>query len=400
MNKDFKDLLDQMEHPFFLYDLDYLKKHLKKIKKSSPDFLKIWFACKANPLKFILEELREQNFGIDVASQGELDQARYVGYPGDSIIATGPAKSKKYLRYLLQCDVSLIVLESLNQAIWLNEEAKKINRKVDVLVRFQLDWSKVKDQTSVLGGSSITPFGLSPEDWKKCRASDFDYLNVIGTHIFQWGNMLDYQELISIWDHCIEQSLRLSEELKFDLKIIDLGGGIGLDYQEPSFQFDFKHICQELGKLKIKHKVPQIWMELGRYAVGESGSYFTQIVDIKTVRNQKIIVVEGGINQLARPALTGESFPCVPLLENPSSEFETYHVHGPLCTALDKLGVYSLPKNIAVHDWIRFNLCGAYGFTESMPFFLGHSLPGEVIKRNDQFKIVRHPESARSYLKL
>ena len=397
--KNLKELLKLIEHPFFLYDLDFLNNHLSQIKTDSPEFLKIWFACKANPHKFILELIKSHGLGIDVASQGEFDQAKYVGFSGNEIITTGPAKSKEYLAELISNNVNTIILESKNQALWANEEAKKQNKKINVLLRFQLDWSQLKDQESVLGGSAITPFGLSPEDWNSFSFKHLEKLNILGTHIFQWGNMLNPDDFKNIWNICIAESLKLSEFHKFNLKVVDLGGGLGLDYVGNQ-RIDYSAICKILSDLKIKWNLPEVWMELGRYAVGECGSYFTQIIDIKTVRGKNLVIVEGGINQLARPALTGESFPCEAITQYQSSEYKPYQIHGPLCTALDKLGEFNLPDSLQIGDWLKFKLCGAYGFTESMPFFLGHSLPGEVILKNKSYKISRYPESARSYLKL
>lgn len=394
-----KELLEQIEHPFFLYNLDFLNTHLDKIINDKPDFLDIWFACKANPLTYILNIIKNKNLGIDVASQGELDQARYLGFQDSRIISTGPAKPPRYLKQLMNLNV--VVLESLNQALWLNEEAKKSNSKINVLLRLQLDWAQLKDQTSVLGGTEITPFGISPESWINSEVKTYSHLNILGTHAFQWGNILKPSELEFVWDHCLQASTQLANDIGFNLNIVDLGGGLGLDYEDPENRLDFNLICTSLEKLREKHSIPKIWLELGRYAVGECGSYFTQIIDRKTVRGQEILVVEGGINQLARPALTSQSFPCIThQTSSPTQDKTHFQVHGPLCTSLDKLGTFNLSSNITIGDWLEFKLCGAYGFTESMPFFLGHSLPGEVVLKDNSLKIIRHPESARSYLKL
>ena len=131
-----------------------------------------------------------------------------------------------------------------------------------------------------------------------------------------------------------------------------------------------------------------IWPELGRYIVGESGHYFTQIVDKKTVRGKHLLITSGGINHMARPALTGESFPAQLFRESHARE-RKYTIHGPLCTALDKLGTFSLPEDAAPGDWIVFSAAGAYGLTESMPFFLGHDLPAEVISYKGDMMIPR-----------
>jgi diaminopimelate decarboxylase len=107
--------------------------------------------------------------------------------------------------------------------------------------------------------------------------------------------------------------------------------------------------------------------------------------------------MEGGINHLARPALTGNQFPCE-LFRESFQSLEEFHVHGPLCTALDKMGVYQLPKDINVDDWLVFSQVGAYGFTESMPYFLCHNLPAEVILLDGDLSILRDVQQSSDWL--
>ena len=138
-------------------------------------------------------------------------------------------------------------------------------------------------------------------------------------------------------------------------------------------------------------------MELGRYAVGECGTYCTKVIDKKTVRNRDLLILEGGINHLLRPALTGQSFPCE-MISSSNKKKKKFHVHGPLCTALDKLGVFELPGNIDCEDWVAFKQVGAYGLTESMPLFLCHDLPAEVTFKGGKMKIVRKVSKAENLL--
>jgi diaminopimelate decarboxylase len=116
------------------------------------------------------------------------------------------------------------------------------------------------------------------------------------------------------------------------------------------------------------------------------------VVDIKTVRGKNIIVTEGGINHMARPALVNEAFPCEVFMatEAPKKRFA---VHGPLCTALDALGEFDLPESVKVGDWLMFKRAGAYGLTESMPYFLCHNLVGEACVQRDELLVLRAPKS-------
>lgn len=381
-----KEMMNRYQSPFFFYDLDGFEEHIKEIKRISHPDIKIWYATKANPLSEILRILKKNGFGVDVASYGELNQARKAGLEGNDIIATGPAKSKNYLASLMQAEVRTIIVESFNQLKNLNEIAQKLGRKQDILLRLQLEWPGDK---SLLGGSGITPFGLTPDEWRKINFSDFKNLTVVGAHCFQWGNILNLGKLQEIWSTTIEESQKLFLDLGMNLRVLDLGGGIGIPYNKEDKEINFKDIHALLIDLKRKYELKEIWLELGRFSIGKFGSYFTKVLDKKTIRGQDLLITEGGINHLGRPALVNESFPCE-VFAKEQRNIRNYHIHGPLCTALDYLGEHALPE-VEICDWIEFKQVGAYGFTESMPYFLCHGMAGEAFLYQNELVVPRAP---------
>lgn len=384
-------LTRQYDSSFYLYDLDAFEAHIRSIRETLHPEIKVWYACKANPLSKILSLLSENGFGVDVASLGELAQAKKSGVK--KLIATGPAKTPSYLRTLMENGVSTIIVESRQQLRDLNRVAGELGRKQEVLLRLQLDWSG--SLKSVLGGSAITPFGLHPQDWENENLSEYAHLKVLGLHCFQWGNILDPQELTRIWDETIARCVSFAEAMKIELKVLDLGGGLGVSYtDERSLAFSSVH--EALVGLKEKYKLKEIWLELGRFSIAEFGKYLTRVVDVKEVRGKRIVVTAGGINHLARPALVNESFPVTALRDGKG---ETYSLHGPLCTALDYLGDHQLPKDLASGEWLCFHKTGAYGFTESMPYFLCHEICGEATIYQGKLEILRDPVPSESWLK-
>ena len=160
---------------------------------------------------------------------------------------------------------------------------------------------------------------------------------------------------------------------------------------------DFNKVNELLREFKAEFKPQKIWMELGRYTVAGCGTYFTQVIDRKSVRGKEILVTDGGINHIARPALTGQPFPCSLFRQSSASE-SAFQVHGPLCTALDALGSFELPNDTAPGDWLAFSMAGAYGFTEAMPFFLCHNLPAEVTYYNGDLMTPRPVRSSADWL--
>jgi len=391
---DVKKIMARLDSPFFFYDLDFLNSHLKSIRDLCHEDIRLWYACKANPMSAMLKICRNQGIGIDVASLGELDQALRSGIRPCEMIATGPAKSLAYMQSLLKNEVEYIVLESLNQAYWLNEAAKGLGVKPKALLRVQLAWDA---GSSVLGGNAITPFGLDPKGWQELDFSRLENVEIIGHHVFQWGNILDLNKLKEIWWKIAKTVKEMSKQLNTPFEILDLGGGLGIPYEMDGDSLEFEQVANVLHQLKDEFGLAQVWMELGRYAVGESGLYFSKVIDRKSVRGSDLLVLEGGINHIARPALTQQPFPAT-LFRQSSARPKTFATHGPLCTSLDYLGSFELPEDIIPGDWLVFAKTGAYGLTEAMPFFLCHNLPAEVIIYNGQVMIPRTSKTSADWM--
>jgi len=382
------------ELAYFAYDLDKLNAHLKQLQNQ--DVIKLWYAVKANPLSSILKTLDKRGFNFDVASAGELSHVLEQQVPASRILNTGPAKSKAQLTEFLQKGVNTFVVESISQIHTLNEVAAELSIKPDVLLRVQLQWPE--GEKNPLGGNSLTPFGLSTEDWLAVNLSELNNIEVIGLHIFQWGNMLSNEKMYDLWSQMVAPLVELSRQLNFDLKVLDLGGGLGVDYLESGDGLNWQQTIADLAKVKAEAGVEELWLELGRYAVAECGYYVTSVVDRKTNFGTEQLVLAAGINHIIRPAITTQPFP-VRLLRSSTCSESAYRVHGPLCTSLDDLGTLLLPADTSIDDKLVFGLTGAYGFTESMPFFLCHQVAAEYVIEGGCMTEVRAAQPASWYLK-
>jgi diaminopimelate decarboxylase len=385
---------NEHEQAYFVYHLDALKKHLAQLQQQ--DVIKLWFAVKANPLSSIMQTLDGAGFNFDVASTGELNQVLKQGISSDRILNTGPAKSKKQLTEFVQKGVNTFVVESVNQLKWLNDVAKTEEVKPQVLLRVQLQWPD--GDKNPLGGNSLTPFGLSVDEWQSIHVDDFPQLDLCGLHIFQWGNMLSNEKMYSLWQQMIKPLVGLAHQIGMSLKVLDLGGGLGIDYLEKGQTLSWQQILTDLAAIKTQANVEELWLELGRFAVAECGYYVVPVVDRKLNYQQEQLVLAAGINHLLRPAITDQPFP-VKLLRDSFAHEQSFDIHGPLCTSMDKLGHLPLPTDVKVGDQLIFGYAGAYGFTESMPFFLCHQIAAEYIFSQGKLTEVRAAEAADWYLR-
>jgi len=383
-----------LDTPFFIYDLDKLTTHLKQLTAQTD--VKLWYAVKANPLSRIIQCLDSAGFNFDVASKGELEQVLAQSINSERVLNTGPAKSPAQISHFIARGVRIFVAESINQVRWLNEQATKANCQLQVLLRVQLRWPD--SEKNPLGGDSLTPFGLGCEEWHELNVNDYPALKVDGLHIFQWGNMLSTDKLAALWRAMIQPLQQLARALRIELNILDLGGGLGIPYTQDASRLDWSALIETLASIKAQAGVAELWMELGRYAVGECGHYATPVVERKENYGQQQVILSGGINHLLRPAVTNQDFPVTVLRESQAS-LTTMTLYGPLCTALDCLGEHTLANDVDEHDWLIFSQCGAYGFTESMPYFLCHELAAEYVIEQGNIECIRSAEDASYYLR-
>ncbi|MDO6427064.1 PLP-dependent decarboxylase [Thalassotalea sp. 1_MG-2023] len=381
------------ELAYFVYDLNALKSHLDVLQQQ--DTVKLWYAVKANPLSRIIQTVDQAGIQFDVASSGELQQVLDQNVSADRILNTGPAKSRAQLAEFLAKGVNTFVVESPNQLKWLNELAKEQSITPDVLLRVQLQWPD--GDKNPLGGNQITPFGMSLDAWKNHHVSLYPHLNICGLHIFQWGNMLSNKKMYALWQQMIEPLVSLAKTLGMSLKVLDLGGGLGIDYHEQGVELHWSEIIADLAKIKQQANVAELWLELGRYAVANCGYYVTSVVDKKVNFDQQQLVLAAGINHLLRPGITDQPFP-VRLLRDSSHKNTLFDLHGPLCTSMDKLGNLPLPTDVDIDDRLLFGYVGAYGFTESMPFFLCHQTAAEYVYCEQTLSLVRAAKPAQWYL--
>ena len=379
-----KELMAQGSH--FVYDLDALTQHARRLVQGHA---KLFFACKANPLSNVLSTLHLTGVHFDVSSAGELLQVLSVGVLGKHITITGPAKSKALFKLGLENAVSTFVIESSSQLETLQAVAEEYNYQPHILIRLQLQG--IVQEKNVLGGTQATAFGVDIETARQLMPKI--RLPLLGFHVFQWNNILLVDELRKVWKSAIQACKTLTE----DFTVMDMGGGLGIPYNGET-PLEWTEVDELVKELKHTYDIPELWLEMGRYLTGPCGTYMTRVMDRKQTYNKDILVLEGGINHLARAVLLGEFFP-VSLHRTTNTAKQSFEIYGPLCTTLDYLGTHVLPKDIHIGDILVFHQVGAYGFTESMPFFLCHHLAGESIIQNGKVRTVRKQENAQFWLK-
>lgn len=376
----------------YIYDLAEISERIREIQRYKLANVSLYYAMKANPNLTVLEHVlaHDEIAGIEIASIGELEKVRKAGLKEDSrVLFTGPGKTPKELEEAVRSKIRFINVESVVEAIRINEIAKRLNiAKVNILLRVNINY--YLDGASEYMAGMSTKMGIDQSrfygDYK--IISELEHINICGFHVFAADGVLDYEILIRYADE-VFKFVQEAEKVVGNVDVIDFGGGFGIDYTKAGRHFDTKTYFEELGKTLKKYSFEgkEIILELGKFIVGSAGYYVTQIVDIKDCKGMKHIVTAGGVNHMRLPIATDRKHPVyilemgVPNLYEGQIEVsnETVDIEGPLCMTEDKISWNEPIEHARIGDIVVLTQSGAYCFSASTLWFLSHEMPLEIV---------------------
>jgi diaminopimelate decarboxylase len=391
--------------PIYIYDAAIFETKYKKLRQALPPSVDIFFAIKSNPSLAVASLFRGLGAGVDLASAGELYTALKAGVTPQKIVFTGPSKTDAEIEAAIKRDIFAINAESERELERVDRIACAYGKKFPVGLRLNVGFAP-KERTTVIGGTAPQKFGIDGARASEAirLAKGLRHVELIGIHIFNASQVLDAQALINNAENIFATAFELSQKAKIELKYIDMGGGLGIPYTEEEHELDvaaFGHGLSEIIARYIAKGFSQnlrVLVEPGRYLTAEAGVYLTRVIDLKESRGQHYVLVDGGVHHLLRPTWfpTGHPVRVANKLNQPPRQ--TYSIGGPLCTALDYLAKNVRLPHVEIGDLLAIFDVGAYGFTESMPFFLSHPTPLEVMVLQGKDYIIRPRLSPEEYL--
>ena len=190
------------------------------------------------------------------------------------------------------------------------------------------------------------------------------------------------------------------------MRLVDAGGGLGIPYEPHEESLDLARFGRGLAEIVATWPDDplladaRLLLEPGRFLVGPAGAYLARVVDRKTVDGSTVVVLDGGVHHLLRPALVGQEHRIRALTGRPASNgrLGPVTVAGPLCSGLDVFSQHAVIAAPDVGDLMAVLDVGAYGFTESMPLFLSHPIPAEVVVRGGQAALIRPRQEPGEWL--
>lgn len=357
------DKFRELRTPFYYYDTKVLRDTLSCIRTEALryDNYSVHYAVKANANPKVLTIIRESGLGADCVSGGEIRAAIKAGFPADKIVFAGVGKADWEINLGLDYNIFCFNVESIPELEIINELAAAKGKVANVAFRINPNVG-AHTHANITTGLAENKFGISMEDMDHVIdvAQEMKNVKFIGLHFHIGSQILDMGDFIALCNRVNELQDRLEARQIF-VKHINVGGGLGIDYDHPNRQSipDFKsYFSTYAGQLKLRpHQT--LHFELGRAVVGQCGTLISKVLYVKQGVNKKFAILDAGMTDLIRPAL----YQAHHKMENLTSDetMQTYDVVGPICESSDVFGKAIDLNKVKRGDLIALRSAGAYG---------------------------------------
>ena len=395
--------------PLFAYDESVMQRKWDLLRAAFPPRFAIYYSIKANPNLNILAFFLAQGAGLEIASAGELYQAREAGCPPDRILFAGPGKTQEELQLALTQDVGEIHAESMLELERIAKIATDLHRKAPVAIRVNPE-ADAQGGAMRMGGKPA-PFGIDEELLDTALDFVLSQLSIEfrGIHLFAGTQILDSEILLAQYRKGVQIATRVAARLRVPLHSLDFGGGLGVPYFAHEHPLDLAALKAGLTDLEREIAADpglartRLVIEPGRYLIAEAGVYLSRVLDVKTSRGKKFVILDGGMNHhLAASGNLGQTikrnFPIAIATKWGQPDEESVEIVGPLCTPLDTLGrAVALPR-VEVGDLMAIFQSGAYARAASPLGFLSHPSPPEVMAHHGRARLIRKRGESSNYV--
>ena len=370
--------------PSYVYSYDKIKTNINNFKKNFKTINPlICFSVKSNSNLKILSQISRFGLGADVVSKGELIRALKARIKPEKIVFSGVGKTVDELKFAINKKILLINAESKSEIIEIEKIAKKNNKKINIGIRFNpnIDAETLKNIST---GKKENKFGLTKQKFleilKKYKSSKFINIICLSVHIgSQITNLLPYKNMLNVIKKIIQQS-------KYKFKYIDLGGGMGIQYEDNSNKLNYIKY-NKLIKSFLKKNNAKIIFEPGRSIVGNAGCLISKIIYIKHTNSKNFIILDAAMNDLIRPALYGAKHRIIPSKINRKKISKKHEFVGPICETTDKFLTVVKYQKMNQRDIVIICDVGAYGMVLSSNYNL-RPKPPEILVNKSSAKII------------
>ena len=354
----------KLRTPFYYYDTNLLRQTLKEISANMDSCMHVHYAVKACANPKVLAIIAEEGFGADCVSGGEIKAALQAGFPADKIVYAGVGKSDWEIELGLDADIFAFNVESIPELEIINQLATLKGKKARIALRINPNVG-AHTHANITTGLAENKFGIDMQDMEHVIsvANGMEAIEFIGLHFHIGSQILEMEDFAALSRRVNEIQDRLETAGISTVSDINVGGGLGIDYQHPDHNLipDFTSYFNTYRKNLRLRPGQQLHFELGRAIVGQCGTLLARVLYIKSNPIKNFCIVDAGMTDLIRPALYDAYHHIENLTAETPNDFVTYDVVGPICESSDVfIKNYGMPRTKR-GDLIAFRSAGAYG---------------------------------------
>lgn len=352
-----------IQTPLYYYNLELLEATLAEIKACcSGNPFKVHYAVKANANDRILRTIQASGLGVDCVSGGEVAASIEAGFDNKKIVFAGVGKTEREINLALDADILCFNVESIPELEVINELAEKKDKIANVAFRVNPNVD-AHTHKYITTGLSENKFGINLEQLPEVLkiATGLKNINVVGLH-FHIGSQITELEPFAQLCEKVNSLQDEVEQMGISLKIINVGGGLGVDYENPDVnpmpQFKAYFDIFKNG-LKLREG-QEVHFELGRAIVAQCGSLITRVTYVKKGTVKQFVITDAGMTDLIRPALY-QAHHKIENITSTEKDTAVYDVVGPICESSDCFGENETLPITKRGDLLVLRTAGAYG---------------------------------------
>lgn len=392
------EIADRYGTPCFVYSRAAIEQQWTALDQAFGDYPHtICYAVKANSNLAVLNILARLGSGFDIVSEGELRRVIKAGGDPAKVVFSGVAKSRQELKYAIQAGIRSINVESVAELERVQQVARNLGTKAPVALRVNPD---VDPQTHpyISTGLEQAKFGITMETAFQTYLDAAAMPNIdihgiachIGSQITTTNPFADaLQRVLALYRRLQDQGIAISQ--------LDLGGGLGINYQGESPPGAAEYVNAMLEPVKALGQPVTVAIEPGRYIVGNAGVLLTRLEYLKSNASKNFAIVDAGMNDLLRPSLYQAYHRILNVREDCPQPPSIYDVVGPVCESADVLGA-DRSLSLVAGDLLAVMSAGAYGHVMSSSYN-SRPRPPEIMVDGDTTQLVRKRETYEDLLR-
>ncbi len=380
--------------PTYCYSYSELKKNINNFKNSFRSFSPlICFAVKSNTNVNLIKEIKKFDLGADVVSMGELMMAIKAGISPKKIVFSGVGKTFEEINYAINKKIFLINAESESEIKQIEKIAKLKKKKIQIGVRLNPN-TDAKTLSQISTGKKENKFGVNSKTFIRIinnyKNSKNIELKCLSVHI--GSQILDHKP----YEKMLKSISEILKKIKYRFEFIDLGGGMGITYNNQQKKLNYKKYYLAIKKFLNKYK-SKIIFEPGRSIIGNTGTLITKIIYIKKSGKKNFVILDAAMNDLMRPALYGATHKIMPSLKRYKISNENHEFVGPICESTDSFLNLKKFQELREDEIIVICDVGAYGMSLSSNYNL-RPKPIELLIKGSKIKVIKKRQRHKDFI--